>query len=591
MRVALTPAEGGGWRAIGPKAIVKANLPTATPVGRFFPCHPAWKSPLVRSFAGRSSMMLRQILCAAALYALPGLPAWGDSLERSFVFHREHVLGTSLEVQVEAADEAVARAAEQAAFAEIGRLSKIFSGYDPQSELSRWLAQPGKSLVLSRELREVLRACETWTAVSGGAFHPGVEGLSKLWREAAVTGAVPSRQSMERELAILAEPQWRFDESLADSASWHGRGEISLNGIAKGAIVDHACEVAAARPGVTGVLVSIGGDMRACGSLMRTVGIVDPASDAENARPLRTVRLQGEGLATSGRYRRGFLVGNVWHSHILDPRTGQPARGIAASTVIARTAADADALATICSVLSPAESLELIDSIEGARCLLVKEDGTVIESRRWNRLERAESTVNDTDSQLAAADPPADSSGKDGTATGDEQGAGKKPPKLLELTVRFELTKAERYDYYRPYVAIWLENEAGKPVRTALLWLATKQPGPQWHRELIRWYRNDQERLKADELQLIGTVSGATRGPGEYKAVFDGLDDHGNPLEPGKYTLFLEASREHGTYQLIRKPLELKSEAIPLTKLKGNVEIPAASYEYRARNQDLRRDP
>ena len=169
--------------------------------------------------------------------------------------------------------------------------------------------------------------------------------------------------------------------------------------------------------------------------------------------------------------------------------------------------------------------------------------------------------------------------------------AVKKSPKLLELTVRFELTKAERYDYNRPYVAIWLEDDAGKPVRTALLWLETKQPGPQWHRELIRWYRNDQARLKTDERMLIGTISGATRGPGEYKAVFDGLDDHGNPLEPGKYTLFLEASREHGSYQLIRRPLELKSDPIPLTKLKGDTEIPAASFEYRGKEPGLPREP
>ena len=534
-------------------------------------------------------MRLRQLLIVATLCSLPSPSLWGDPGTTPFVFHREHVLGTSLEVQVDAADETVARAAEQAAFDEIGRLSKIFSGYDSQSELSRWQARPGESFVLSPELRDVLRACEKWTAVSGGAFHPGVEGLSKLWREAAVTGVVPTSRSIARELAILAEPQWRFAESSAGAATWLGRGDISLNGIAKGAIVDKACEVAAARPGVAGILVSIGGDMRACGSLQRSVGIVDPANDAENARPLRTVTLQGEGLATSGRYRRGFLVRNVWHSHILDPRTGQPARGIASATVMARTAADADALATICSVLAPAESLDLIDSIDGARCLLVKEDGTIIASRRWNQRERTDRASFDVRSQLAAVDP--DGSGKAEPGTETKPQAERKQPRLLELTVRFELTKAERFDYYRPYVAIWLENEAGKPVRTALLWLQTKQPGPQWHRELIRWYRNDQERLKTDELQLIGTVSGATRGPGEYKAVFDGLDDHGNPLEPGKYTLFLEASREHGTYQLIRKPLELKSDPIPLTKLKGDVEIPAASFEYRAREQGTRRDP
>ena len=130
-------------------------------------------------------------------------------------------------------------------------------------------------------------------------------------------------------------------------------------------------------------------------------------------------------------------------------------------------------------------------------------------------------------------------------------------------------------------MAVWLEDADGFPVRTAVLWMQTEQPGPRWHRDLLRWYRNDRVRKLADNTELIGVVSSATRGPGEYKAVFDGLDDNGKPLPPGEYTLFLEAAREHGTYQIIRHKLTLGKEPIGETKLKGNVEIKAASFEYR----------
>ena len=48
----------------------------------------------------------------------------------------------------------------------------------------------------------------------------------------------------------------------------------------------------------------------------------------------------------------------------------------------------------------------------------------------------------------------------------------------------------------------------------------------------------------------------------QYKAVFDGRDDSGKALKPGKYTLYIEAAREHGTYQLIRHPLTLGKDPI-----------------------------
>lgn len=152
---------------------------------------------------------------------------------------------------------------------------------------------------------------------------------------------------------------------------------------------------------------------------------------------------------------------------------------------------------------------------------------------------------------------------------------------LLELRVKVELNRPAGAQYRRPYMAVWLEDADEFPVRTGLLFMMTKEPGPRWHRELNRWYRQDNVRRLADETKLIGVVSSASRGPGEYEAVFDGKDDHGKPLKPGKYTLFVEVAREHGTYQIIRQPLELGAKPIESTNLKTNVEIKSGSFEYR----------
>jgi hypothetical protein len=305
---------------------------------------------------------------------------------------------------------------------------------------------------------------------------------------------------------------------------------------------------------------------------VQPIHVADPNNDAVNARPIATIYLQDRALATSGGYRRGYQIAGQWYSHILDPRSGQPVSEVVSATVVAETARDADALATIFSVLSHSETERLAASCSGVEYLSITRDGRRNASAGWHELEQPRQQQFDQ----VAADQFAQA---DAAETKPSEQPTK--PGLLELLVKFELAQPTGAQYRRPYVAVWLEDKDEFPVRTALLWMQTKQPGPRWHRDLLRWYRNDAVRKLADQRDLIGTISGATRGPGQYKAVFDGKDDAGNPLPPGKYTLFIEVAREHGTYQLIRHPLTLGSEPIAETKLKSNVEIKSASVEYR----------
>jgi thiamine biosynthesis lipoprotein ApbE len=69
-------------------------------------------------------------------------------------------MGASLELRVLAESERAARGAECRELAGIGRLSKVFSGYDPSSEFSRWVATSNVPTKVSSELFEVLRQAD-----------------------------------------------------------------------------------------------------------------------------------------------------------------------------------------------------------------------------------------------------------------------------------------------------------------------------------------------------------------------------------------------------------------------------------------------
>ena len=303
------------------------------------------------------------------------------------VAHYEPVLGTSLELQLVAGSDAAARRGESAALAEIDRLEAIFSAYRPDSELRRWQATHDVDVPVSPELAEVLERSEHWRARTGGAFNPAVEAATRVWKESAARGEPASDATLAALAEEIAAPLWTVDRARS-TARRLTRLPVTLNAIAKGFIIDAACATAAAAEDVAQVLVNIGGDLRHRGARPLAVDVVDPFVDAENAPPLDTVTILGQGMATSGSYRRGFRVGDGWHSHLIDPRTARPAERVVSASVVAPTAALADVLATAFGVLDPSESLSLAAAVPDVACLLVTREGERAASPGWEGLCR-----------------------------------------------------------------------------------------------------------------------------------------------------------------------------------------------------------
>ena len=102
-----------------------------------------------------------------------------------------------------------------------------------------------------------------------------------------------------------------------------------------------------------------------------------------------TVRARG--LATSGSARRGWRIAGRWYSHVIDPRSGRPVDHVASASVVAPDAATADAVATVLSVLAPAEGVafvEGLDDVPDVAALVVGADGSTWRSAGWAALER-----------------------------------------------------------------------------------------------------------------------------------------------------------------------------------------------------------
>jgi thiamine biosynthesis lipoprotein ApbE len=471
--------------------------------------------------------------------------------------HFENVLGTSMEIKLTGASAVERDRAEAAALAEIQRLNAILSGYDPSSEFRRWAATRDQAVPVSPQLLEALNLWDSWRVRTGGVLNPAAEAIGRVWKNAEAANRMPADAELAAAVDAAGAPQWRLDAGSGTATRLTGT-PLMLNSFTKSYVVERAAAAALASPGIRGVVINIGGDLVVRGSGADDVNVADPRSDSENSEPLAVLRIADRAVATSGSYRRGFEIAGKHYSHILDPRTGRTAEEIISATVVAPHAVDAGALATALCVLSPEESRRLAATVSGAEYLLVRRDGTRIASAGWNALQAPP--------VLMAAAPQT----KAPAATSDT--ALWNPG--YELTVNVEIPPPPGFGR-RPYVAVWIEDKDRFPVRTLAVWFNKMR----WLPELRAWYRDDRLRSTSDSGDILNSVTSATRSPGKYTFTWDGKDNTGKPVKAGRYTVLVEAAREHGGYTLDRHELDFNGQPSQ-AQLPPDAELGAVTMDY-----------
>lgn len=191
-------------------------------------------------------------------------------------------------------------------------------------------------------------------ARSGGLFNPAIGKLVALWgfhQDERPPGPPPSAEAIE---AVLAGDPG-MDKVLLDGIRMRGTHpavQLDFGAFAKGVAVDRVTE-GLRELGVENAIVNAGGDLRAIGrpgDRPWRIGVRHPRGEGI----LAALELSGdESVFTSGDYERYFDHQGTRYHHILDPRTGYPARTAVSVTVIHSDAATADAAATALFVAGP----------------------------------------------------------------------------------------------------------------------------------------------------------------------------------------------------------------------------------------------
>jgi len=298
-------------------------------------------------------------------------------------------MGTTWAVQVVDLPPALDRGRLEADVAAVLRgIEARMSTWDAASELSRFNAADSTDwFAVSADTRAVVAEALRVSRVTGGAFDVTVGPLVELWGFGPGGREGPRRRpEPEAVQAALERVGWRWLETRADPPALRKRRpglRVDLSAIAKGFAVDAVADRLASA-GPTDFLVEVGGELRARGRNLDGTPwrlAVERPRSAEPAPPC-LLELADGAVATSGDYRNAFEQDGVRYAHVIDPRTGRPAESrVAAATVVAPTAMEADAFATALLVLPPDEGLRLAEREGLAARLLVRDDAGWVEHR------------------------------------------------------------------------------------------------------------------------------------------------------------------------------------------------------------------
>jgi len=313
------------------------------------------------------------VMCAALLLAACGRSA-GDEETR----HRFMAMGTLVDVTVWGAPRAEAEAAAREVEALFHDMHREWDpwGDGALGRLNQGLAA-GAPVTPDDDLAALLAEAAALTTASQGLFDPAIGALVRLWgfssEESRPTAPPPAAEVAAQLAGTVPLPALLGADGRVSGPPG---AQVDLGGFLKGTAVDRGIALLRAR-GIEHAIVNAGGDLRAIGRRGERpwrIGI----RAARDTSVLAALEVEhDDAVFTSGDYERWFDYGGRRYHHVLDPRSGYPAEGIASVTVVHRDAGLADAAATALMVAGRDEWPALADALGVEAVMVVYVDGAI----------------------------------------------------------------------------------------------------------------------------------------------------------------------------------------------------------------------
>lgn len=272
--------------------------------------------------------------------------------------------------------------------------SKV-SCYINDSEIDRLNQSAGLEPVsVSKDTENLLFRCKEYGNQSGGLFDISIAPLTEEWNVTADTPKIPSAQSIEELLALVNYQDLMLDKQN-QTAFLRRKGQaVDVGGVAKGFVCDLARKTAQDY-GIKSGYISIGGNLMVIGNKPNgqpfKFGVRNPRGSVNDY--IGIITLPNSTMATSGDYERYFEMDGIRYHHILDPKTGWPAKtDLMSVSVVTTDGAYADFMSTYLFIKGKTFALEHIDTLNCGLIIIDKDRNVYISKNLKNRFQSSDAT-------------------------------------------------------------------------------------------------------------------------------------------------------------------------------------------------------
>lgn len=288
------------------------------------------------------------------------------------------LMGSRFDITMLAEDEKLANAYIDEAVEEITRIEKLISSWDLQSQTSEINKYAGiKPVKVDQELIDLIERSIQISKITDGAFDITFASIDNVWKFDGSMKEMPDKETIQKSIKKVGYTNIVIDENKQTVYLKLKGMKIGFGAIGKGYAADKVKSMMIEK-GVKAGIINAAGDLTTWGKQPGgkdwMVGISNPLN---KNKVFSWFPVVDAAVATSGNYEKYVTFNGKKYTHIIDPRTGYPASGIASVTIFSKKAELCDALATAVFIMGTEAGLNMINQLKGVECIIVDENNKI----------------------------------------------------------------------------------------------------------------------------------------------------------------------------------------------------------------------
>ncbi len=289
------------------------------------------------------------------------------------------LMGCKFDITVVAENDSIGQQYINIAIDEINRIEKIISSWDKNSQTALINRNAGIHPVkVSIELINLIERALKISKLTNGAFDISFASMDKIWKFDGSMTSLPDSADIKKSVSKINYRDILIDHEKQTVFLKNKGMKIGFGAIGKGYAADQAKQLLQMK-GVEAGIINASGDLNCWGTQPNgkswMVAIVNPLN---KEKVFSWLPVNNSAVVTSGNYENYVKFNGETYSHIIDPRTGYPGKGILSVTIFTKTAELADALATSVFVMGVETGLDFINQLNGVECIIVDDKDKMI---------------------------------------------------------------------------------------------------------------------------------------------------------------------------------------------------------------------